>query len=848
VSASNEPDIYRRYQTRSLGVSALSVGVIALYVVTLLRLPPEHVRGFLFYVLPVAFALLWFASSFDMKRLFDPVTLRVAALRADGLSDEDACDGFRAASNLPRTGFLRGILWWLLGAAFVSGAMKGLFETFSWFSAFILLTAGFTGGLVSMTFNFYRMKSDLEEARELLADRVGDPDVRSGLVHRIPLAQKLLVSLAGVMVVSLLFAALLAQVRASHAVEALSNQINARILDEAADRLVASGFDAADRIDPALGIRLVMLDASGNAVVAGPPDALLAGELNAIRDTGIEMGSSDSFDSPNAFAWRRAGAGVLVAVADRGRLGAAVSGIWLELGVFALVAVFFAIAIARFAARDIENVTRPLAAEVARISGGDLTPGRMLESEDELGDLARGIERMRTSLRETVAGVVTATGGVEETVSSLSSVSHDLNEAASQQAAGLGQVTESMGRIQAEVNGIAESAHGLSMSVEESSSSVLELGVTGEQLNQNAAALNERVSEVSTSIEQMMQSGREVLTAIEDLGGASADTSSSMEEMAASMREVDTNAAETARLSEDVVGIADRGRQKVDQTIQGMQAIQDATDVAHRVIHGLGTRAEEIGQILNVIDDVADETNLLALNAAIIAAQAGEHGRAFSVVADEIKDLAEKVMASTKDIGGLIRGVQEEASNAVGAIERGARSVESGVNLSAEAGVALEEITSAARESGQRITEIVAGVREQSRAAAHVVSLMDQVRDGAEQIRRAGGEQASGNEVVLRNASAMSEVSQQVGGATGEQSQGAYRMREAIENVRGAVEQINSSLRQQSNACDQIATLLEGVAGRTITNEEAAGRMRDATSGLLEHAEGLRDSVRRFQI
>ncbi len=848
MSVSRGQALFRGYQIRSFGVSGLSVGVIALYLLTLLRLPPQHAQGFVLYVLPAAFALLWLTSGRDMKRIFAPVTSRIDAMEAGSLSDQDALDGFRAASNLPRTTFVRGLGWWLLGALVVAGSMKALYETFTWFSAFIMLVAGFTGGLVSMTVNYFRVKGDLEESREALAEVVGDPDLRDRVVARVPLAQKLLVSVAGVMVVSLLFAALLAQVRAFQAVESLSNQINERIVEEAAETLLVAGFEAAARQDAVLTTNLLLLDPDAGEVIAGPRGLLLPGELLAIRDTGVERGTSDVFDSPNTFAWRSTTDGVLVAVADSAHLAAAAAGIWLELGVFAVVAVAFAFAIARFVARDVASVTTPLAAEVERIAGGDLTPGRRLESEDELGDLARGIERMRASLRTAVAGVVTATSGVEETVSSLSSVSGALTNATTDQAGGLQRVTEAMGHIQAEVSGIADSAHALSVSVEESSSSVLELGVTGEQLNQNANAMNERVAEVTTSIDQMMQSSRQVLTAIEDLGGASAETSSSMEEMAASMREVDTNAAETARLSEDVVGIADRGRQKVDQTIQGMQAIQDATDTAERVIHGLGARAEEIGKILNVIDDVADETNLLALNAAIIAAQAGEHGRAFSVVADEIKDLAEKVMASTKEIGGLIRGVQDEASNAVGAIESGARSVESGVSLSAEAGVALEEITGAARESGERITEIVAGVREQSRAAAHVVSLMDQVRDGAEQIRRAGGEQAHGNEVVLRNASAMSEVAQQVGGATEEQAQGAYRMREAIENVRSAVEQINASLQQQSNACEQIASLLEGVAGRTVNNEESAGHMREATAGLLEHAEGLRESVRRFQI
>ncbi len=119
-----------------------------------------------------------------------------------------------------------------------------------------------------------------------------------------------------------------------------------------------------------------------------------------------------------------------------------------------------------------------------------------------------------------------------------------------------------------------------------------------------------------------------------------------------------------------------------------------------RVIRGLGASTQEIGGILDVIDDVGDQTSLLALNAAIIAAQAGEHGRAFSVVAEEIRDLADRVLVSTKEIGGLIRAVQSESEHAIGAIEAGSSSVQKGVELSVEAGRALDGITEVARETG----------------------------------------------------------------------------------------------------------------------------------------------------
>ena len=143
-----------------------------------------------------------------------------------------------------------------------------------------------------------------------------------------------------------------------------------------------------------------------------------------------------------------------------------------------------------------------------------------------------------------------------------------------------------------------------------------------------------------------------------------------------------------------MIEVAERGRERVRETIQGMEEIRTATSAAQGVIRGLSDRVASIGTILGVIDDVADETNLLALNAAIIAAQAGEQGRAFSVVADEIKELADRVLENTQEIGSLIRGVQAGEPQRRARPWSGARDrVQSGVSLAAEAGVALDEIT-----------------------------------------------------------------------------------------------------------------------------------------------------------
>ncbi len=768
----------------AFAVSATGVALMALYLAALLRMTPQQWSVFV-RVVGVGFALLFLLVHTTNLRIFAPI-LRVLDARGEALPEEALRRAFRRVAELPVITLCLGEGWWVLGGVGVVAAMGGLAPGFAWTQAVVMVAAAASGGLVVMIFHYFSQKRELAPLRVELALRIGAPDEREALMPRVGVRAKLLVAVTGVTLVVVVFALLLADARSRRPLDAVVG---------AAETAYAAELGAAG-VEPAA---LARARDRARALVA----AEVSGELRAQRPVSVAV---------------------------------------------LLIGASLAVGVALAASRDVAESTAALARDVERIAAGELRARVGLEGEDELGALARAFERMTAALRGTVGSVAAAADEVDAAAERLARVSGDVGSTTRQQVEGIRHAAASMEAIRSQVEGITGSAHTLSRSVDESSSSLAELGSAGEQLHGTASVLHDKVDMVGASIDRMIESVRRVVTSADDLTGAADETAGGLEQMAATMEHVDEKAAETARLSGHVVDAADRGRERVRETVLGMEAIRSATEAAEAAIRDLGTRVESIGTIVGVIDEVADETNLLALNAAIIAAQAGEQGRAFSVVADQIKDLADRVLENTQEIGALIRGVQEETRTAALAMERGTERVQSGVALAAEAGVALEDIAAAARGSGQQVRGIVNAVKEQAGASSHIVGLMERVRARVDQIRNAGIQHERGNEVVRRSALAMGEVAQQMNETTREQARGTAAIVRSVERVKDAVAEIHRALQEQSRGSASAAEFLEEVHARTRSHEESASILSDATAGLLRQAHELRESIRRFSL
>ncbi|GAK57559.1 methyl-accepting protein RppA [Candidatus Vecturithrix granuli] len=281
---------------------------------------------------------------------------------------------------------------------------------------------------------------------------------------------------------------------------------------------------------------------------------------------------------------------------------------------------------------------------------------------------------------------------------------------------------------------IAHTAEVTSSAMQEVSASAGEVRMTTEDLTSS-------VEETSASINQMLASITHVAENSRKLSGFAADTSVTMTAMVNSFEKIADQAEHSKTLAETTTQDVVFGQKSMMQMMIRMTAISEVTEGISQIISQLENRSREIGTILDVINEVADQTSLLALNASIIAAQAGVHGRGFAVVANEIKELATRVATSTKKIAEIIKSVQGDSADAAKAIGQGQREVKNGVMIARQAEKALQKIEQSTKNSAGVAAEIAILVRQQTTASTQVAESIHDVANMVSEITRATQEQ-----------------------------------------------------------------------------------------------------------
>ncbi len=358
-------------------------------------------------------------------------------------------------------------------------------------------------------------------------------------------------------------------------------------------------------------------------------------------------------------------------------------------------------------------------------------------------------------------------------------------------------LTELVIRIKKNADGMTEASKQLSKASDQAGQATQQIAATSQQVAKGA-------SEQSTSLQGTTRAMEQLSSAIEQISkGAQEQTKgiektlSTVKEVSASVTQVSGNAKSATAGATESASSARLGAEKAKQTVDGMEKIKIAIGVASQRVTKLGEQSGEIDKIVATIDDIAAQTNLLALNAAIEAARAGEQGRGFAVVADEVRKLAERSLGATKEIADLISGIQKGVSEAVKAMEDGNKEIEGGYKLAADAGASLNEILKQAETVGTQVQQI-------SQAAEGLTTLSGQLLQVAEGISAVIEENTAATEQMAASSDQVSKSVESVAGVAEENGAATEQVSASAQEMSAQVEQVVASAQSLSQMADEL--------------------------------------------
>jgi methyl-accepting chemotaxis protein len=389
----------------------------------------------------------------------------------------------------------------------------------------------------------------------------------------------------------------------------------------------------------------------------------------------------------------------------------ATADMWRQIGIAAALTVL-ALGVLWVAAGRIARPIADMAGLAAQLAEGDLDHDVEIRRDDEVGQLAESLRRMIGYQREMAeAARFIADGDLGVSVTPQSDRDR-LGTAFSRMVQGLQTLIGQVGEGAMQVAAASEQITG---SVEQTGQATQQVAATMQQVAAGTAQQTEAITEASSQVDKMVSAMEAIAQGAREQSAAVHSASVGVTRMSSTIEQIAQNAEMGAEAGRRASESAQNGAQRVTRTVEAMSDIRARVSEAGERVQQMHAQSAQIGAIVETIDDIAEQTNLLALNAAIEAARAGEQGRGFAVVADEVRKLAERSGQATKEIAQLIGTVQSGIASAVKAMEASLEQVEVGAGLAGEAGNALADILAAARDVSDEVQHIAGGGQRHDR-------------------------------------------------------------------------------------------------------------------------------------
>ncbi|HUR80253.1 MAG TPA: methyl-accepting chemotaxis protein [Thermoanaerobaculia bacterium] len=497
--------------------------------------------------------------------------------------------------------------------------------------------------------------------------------------------------------------------------------------------------------------------------------------------------------------------------------------------------------------RDVTGPLHELRGVTQEMANGNFDVAPRVFADDEVGQLGVSFGETRSNLRRLLGRVGGSGTTITDGVRVITGGTEMLLARSREQSELTERSTAAVENVRGGIRGVLAAADTVNDLTHDASARALELQASAEEVARSMDYLFQSVEKTSASATEMDATMRETSNRTEVLASIGEEVLSFVSEMESTVSELLTSSQSTAELAEQVREDARGGGDAVQRTVEGINATHELTVSTAKTMDELQRSVGEISRILNVIEEVANQTNLLSLNAAIIAAQAGEHGAGFTVVSEEIRQLAERTRGSTKEIAIIIKAVQSGSRAAVAKMHEGVTRVSGNVKLAEEAAESLGKIVGSAARSYEMATRISRALGEQSHASRRLHEVTSRMSDHIAEINRATSEQARGSQLMAQESERVRDIAAQVKNATEEQSTAGRGITAALERIADDARAMRDLLERQLEETDRIADASRVMLDIAQKNDDVAREFDATMQNLVRSGRDFENEVTRFR-